>query len=70
MAKKDPTEVVHVMPKPGETVTWGEKSFGDRATIQLRRDQLDQLKGDVEEVDPANLPDVATRVEARQPGTA
>ena len=57
MSRKDPTEIVHVMPKPGETVVWGEKAFGDRATIQLRRDQLDQLQGAVEEVDPKALPD-------------
>lgn len=60
--KKDPDEVVHVQVKPGETVVYDGHAYGDRATLQVRRRELDQLEGGAwEEVDPAAVPDVADR---------
>lgn len=62
MAKKeDPNEVVHVQVKPGETVVLGDHAYGDRATLQLPRHLAAGLKGQVDEVDPNEVPDVAGR---------
>ncbi len=62
MAKtKDPNEIVHVHVKPGETVVLGEHAYGDRATLQVSRRVAAELKGQVDEVDPNEVPDVAKR---------
>jgi hypothetical protein len=60
-SKRDPDEVVHLQVKAGRTLRHQGKAFGDRATVQAAwRDAEGMLKdGDVEEVDPANLPDAA-----------
>ncbi len=60
-AKKDPDETVHLQAKPGEVIRLGDKSFGDRGTVQVRRGDLDRIEGSYEEVDPEHLPDVAER---------
>ena len=57
--QKDPDEVVHLQVKPGQTVIYQGHAYGDRATLQVRRGDLELVDGPVEEVDPANLPDVA-----------
>lgn len=60
--RKDPDEIVHVMPKPGETVVFDGIAYGDRGTLQVRRGDLDRVEGGAwEEVDSAKLPDVADR---------
>jgi len=62
MAKtKDPNEIIHVHVKPGETVVLGEHSYGDRGTLQVPRRVAEGLKGQVDEVDPNEVPDVAKR---------
>jgi hypothetical protein len=62
MARKNPDEIVHVMPKPGETVVFDGIAYGDRATLQVRRGDLDRIEGGAwQEVDPTALPDVADR---------
>jgi hypothetical protein len=62
MAKrKDPNEIVHVMPQAGKTALYEGKVYGDRATLQVRRRELDEISGPYEEVDPAKVPDVAKR---------
>ena len=45
MAKTDPKEVVHIQPKPGETLVIGELAYGDRATPQVRRGDLGAVEG-------------------------
>ncbi len=57
----DPDEILHLQVKPGGTARLGDKAFGDRATIQVRRGDLAQVAGPVEEVNPAQLPDVGDR---------
>jgi hypothetical protein len=60
MAKtKDPNEIVHVHVKPGETVVHEGIAYGDRATLQVSRRAAAELK--VDEVDPAEVPDVGAR---------
>jgi hypothetical protein len=59
--EKDPGEVLHLQVKPGGTAHYQGKAFGDRATLQVRRGDRDQVDGDVEEVDPRRLPDVGER---------
>jgi len=62
MAKtKDPNETVHVHVRAGQTVVLGEHAFGDRATLQVSRRVAAELKGQVDEVDPNEVPDVAKR---------
>ncbi len=62
MAKtKDPDEIVHVHGKPGETVVLGEHAYGDRASLQVSRRAAAELKGQVDEVDPNEVPDVGKR---------
>jgi hypothetical protein len=60
-AKKNPDEIVHLQVKPGEVVRLGEHAYGDRATLQVRRGDLDQVEGAYEEVNPERLPDVGER---------
>ena len=60
--KRDPDEIIHLHVKAGHTLRHQGKAFGDRGTVQVAwRDAESMLKdGDVEQVDPANLPDAAT----------
>jgi hypothetical protein len=62
MAIKHPDETVHLQVKPGRTVLYQGKAFGDRGTIQApRRDAETLLKaGDVTLVDPESVPEVST----------
>ncbi len=59
--EKDPNEVVHLQVNQGSTAHFQGKAFGDRATIQVRRGDRDQVDGNVEEVNPQRLPDVGER---------
>ncbi len=63
MPKKteNPDETIHLQVKEGGTALYQGKAFGDRATIQVRRGDRGQVDGPVEEVDPAQLPDVSER---------
>ena len=63
MAKQqlDPEEIVHVHVKVGETVIHGGIAYGDRATLQVSRRAAAELKGQVDEVDPNEVPDVGAR---------
>ncbi len=62
MAKtKNPDEIVHVHVKPGETVIHEGIAYGDRATLQVPRRTAAELKGQVDEVDPNEVPDVGAR---------
>jgi len=62
MAKtKNPDEIVHVHVKPGETVIHEGIAYGDRATLQVRRGDLDEVQGKYDEVDPNEVPDVGER---------
>jgi len=60
-AKKNPDEVVHVQVAEGETVVYDHISYGPRATLQVRRGDLDRVDGKFSEVDPHGVPDVAGR---------
>jgi hypothetical protein len=60
----DPAEVIHLQVKPGGTARLGDKSFGDRATIQVARGDRGAVTGPVEEVDPDRVPDVGDRAAA------
>jgi len=60
MAKTDPKEVVHIQPKPGETLVIGELAYGDRATPQVRRGDLGAVEGKYDVLEDGNqVPDVA-----------
>ena len=62
MAKsKDPSEMVHLQVAEGETVLYKNISYGPRATLQVRRGDLDRVTGKYVEVDPHDVPDVASR---------
>ena len=62
MAKsKDPTEVVHLQVAEDSTAVYKNISYGPRATLQIRRGDLDRVDGKYSEVDPHGVPDVATR---------
>lgn len=59
----EPDAIVHLQVKPGCIVVLADGcSYGDRATLQVRGRIAEELlaAGDVEEVDPAAVPDVAT----------
>ena len=58
MAKKDPNEV---QVRPGETVIHKGIAYGDRATLQVPRHVATEIKGQVDEVDPHEVPDVGRR---------
>ena len=59
MEKKDhnPDQIVHAHVRPGEAVVLNEHAYGDRATLQVPRRVARDLA--VDEVAPANVPDVA-----------
>jgi hypothetical protein len=46
-------EVVHVQVKPRQTVRFDDHAYGEHATLQVRRRDLDRLDGDYVVVDPA-----------------
>lgn len=54
---RDPAEVVHLQVKPGETVTYQGRAYGDRATLQVPRGNLGQVHGRFDEIDPSEVPD-------------
>jgi hypothetical protein len=61
--QRDPDATVHLHVKPGRTVVLADGcSYGDRATLQVPGRIAEELlaAGNVEEVDPAAVPDVAT----------
>jgi hypothetical protein len=60
-SKQDLDEIVHLQVKPGATVTYRNIIYGDRATLQVPRRDLDRVAGAYEQVDPAKVPDVADR---------
>jgi hypothetical protein len=63
-AARDPDATVHLQVKPGRTVVLADGcSYGDRATLQVPGRIAEDLlaAGNVEEVDPATVPDVAER---------
>jgi len=39
-------------------MVYNSQSFGDRATLQVPRRDLDHVQGKYTEVEPANVPDV------------
>lgn len=60
--QRDPEAIVHLHVKPGRTVVLADGcSYGDRATLQVPGAVAEELlkAGNVEEVDPAAVPDVA-----------
>ncbi len=60
--QRDPDATVHLHVKPGRTVVLADGvSYGDRATLQVSGRIAEELlaEGNVEEVDPARVPDVA-----------
>ncbi len=59
--KKNPDETIHLQVKPGAVAHFDGKAYGDRATIQVRRGDRDQVDGPVEEVDPNEVPEVSQR---------
>ena len=63
MAKhKDPDEIVHVQVPEGGTVVYKNISYGPRATLQVKRGDLDRVEGKYHEVHPQHeVPDVAGR---------
>jgi hypothetical protein len=56
----NPDEIVHLQVQPGETVIYNNIAYGDRATLQVRRGDLNRVDGRYAEVDPNEVPDVAT----------
>jgi hypothetical protein len=56
---EDPNEVLHLQVKPGCLAAYDGLLYGDRATLQVRRRDLDRVTGDYQVVDPAEVPDVA-----------
>ena len=59
--QQDPSAIVHVQPRPGETVIYEGRAYGDRATLQVVRRDLERVEGDFEEVNPERLPDAGER---------
>ena len=61
--KRNPDEVVHLQVKPGHTALYQGKAFGDRGAIQApwRDAELLLRAGDVEQVDPAKVPEASQR---------
>jgi hypothetical protein len=57
--KPDPNEILHLQVRPGETVRYKDIAYGDRATLQVPRWDLGRVDGPYDEIDPAQVPDVA-----------
>jgi len=70
MARKqqptDPNEVIHLQVKPGATVIYDGRAYGDRGTLQVPRYSADGLlkAGDVYEVNPGEVPDAGGILDA------
>jgi hypothetical protein len=60
-SKKNPDEIVHLQVVKGQTVLYRDHAYGDRATLQVRRGDLDEVQGKYDEVDPNEVPDVGAR---------
>lgn len=64
MAKKntDPNEILHLQVKPGATVVYDGRAYGDRGTLQVPRYSAENLlkDGNVYEVDPNEVPDAGS----------
>jgi hypothetical protein len=60
-AKKNPDEIVHIRVNEDETVIHKNISYGPRATLQVRRGDLDRVDGKYAEVHPHAVPDAAER---------
>ena len=63
MAKKNenPDETVHLQVREGGSARYEGKAYGDRATLQVPRGRVGEVDGQVEEVDPNEVPDVSDR---------
>jgi len=59
-SKKNPDEIAHLQVAAGGTVIWRGHAYGDRATLQVRRGDLDEVEGRYAEVDPAKVPDAGS----------
>ncbi len=63
MVKKntDPNEIIHLQVKPGATVVYDDRAYGDGGTLQVARYSAENLlkEGKVYEVDPDAVPDAA-----------
>ncbi len=60
--KPNPDEIVHLQVAPGETVVHEGRSYGDRATLQVRRRDVDRVQGKFDVLaSGADVPDVADR---------
>ncbi len=62
----DPNQVVHLQVKPGATVIYDGRAYGDRGTLQVPRYSAEGLlkAGRVHEVNPAEVPDAGSIPEA------
>jgi hypothetical protein len=58
-APPDPDQVLHLQVAKGEVVIYDGLAYGDRATLQVPRRDLERVEGSYAEVDPAKVPDVA-----------
>jgi hypothetical protein len=63
--KIDPEATYHLQVKPGQVVEYNRLAFGDRATLQVPGADVEALLagGQVELVEPHEVPDVAERPE-------
>jgi hypothetical protein len=52
-------EVVHLQVAKGEVVVFNEQAFGDRATLQVRKRDLDRVHGKYKQVKSDEVGDVA-----------
>jgi hypothetical protein len=70
VSDRDPDQTVCLQVKVGATVVYNHIAYGDRATLQVPGRDADGLlaTGDVYEIDPDDVPDVAT-VSADPPPT-
>jgi len=64
---QDPNEIVHLQVSPGKTVRYMNLIYGDRATLQVERRNLDRVEGEYEVVAPDQVPDVADSSRLRGP---
>jgi hypothetical protein len=58
VAKKqgNPTDIVFLVPKDGETLTYEGKAYGEHVTLQVRRSRLGEVEGGYEVVDAVEDP--------------
>ena len=57
-SKRNPDAILHLQVEKGSTVIYRHHAYGDRATLQVRAGDLDQVTGKYVVVDPSNVPDV------------